>query len=80
MTQPKQTTDQLATCLSSLKIVEKCILEQFTQHCNDYDLLPPCQSAYQKFHSCETSLVKLINDLLCTMENQQVASVVILDL
>ena len=51
------------------KIVIKCTLEQFMQHCNDCDLLPSYHSAYQKFHSCKTSLVKLINDILWTMEN-----------
>ena len=62
------------------KIVEKCTLKQFTQHCNNYDLLLSCQSAYRKFHGCETSLVKLVNDLIWAMENQQVTWVVILDL
>ena len=62
------------------KIVEKCTLEQFTWHCNKYDLLPSYHSAYRKFHGCETSLVKLVNDLLWAMENKQVTSVVILDL
>ena len=62
------------------KIVEKCTLEQCIQHCNNYELLPSYQSAYRKFHGSETSLVKLVNDLLWAMENQQVTSVVILDL
>ena len=62
------------------KIVEKCTLEKLTQHCSSYDLLPSYQSAFRKFHGCETSLVKLANDLLWAMENQQVTSVVILDL
>ena len=62
------------------KIVKNCTLEQFIQHCNDYDLLPTYQSVYQKFHSCKTSHVKLINDLLWAMENQQVTSAFILDL
>ena len=52
------------------KIVEKCTLEQCIQHCNNYELLPSYQSAYRKFHGCETSLVKLVNALLWAMENQ----------
>ena len=43
-------------------------------------MLTPYQSAYQKFHSCKTSLVRLINGLLWAIENQQVTSIVILDL
>ena len=42
------------------KIVEKVTLEEFTQHCNSNSLLPNYQSAYRKYYSCETSLVKLV--------------------
>ena len=62
------------------KIVERVTLDQFTQHCNNNSLLPDYQSAYRKYYSCETSLVKLVNDILCTMEKQLVTVVVILDL
>ena len=40
------------------KVVEKITLNQFTQHCENYHLLPDYQSAYRKFYSCETSLIK----------------------
>ena len=62
------------------KIVEKVTLEQFSHHCQDNNLVPEYQSAYRKRHSCETSLVKLVNDILWNMENQLVTSIVILDL
>ena len=62
------------------KIVEKVTLDQFTQHCDRNSLLPNYQSAYRQFHSCETSLVKLVNDILWAMEKQLVTVVVILDL
>ena len=62
------------------KIVEKVTLDQFTQHCNKNSLLPNYQSAYRQYHSCETSLVKLVNDILWAMEKQLVTVVVILDL
>ena len=62
------------------KIVEKVTLDQFTQHCNRNSLLPNYQSAYRQYHSCETSLVKLVNDILLAMEKQLVTVVVILDL
>ena len=62
------------------KVVEKCTLQQLTQHCNNHKLLPEFQSAYQKHHGCKTSLLKLTNDILWGMENQQVTSMVILDL
>ena len=61
------------------KIVERVTLDQFTQHCNSNSLLPDYQSAYRKYYSCETSLVKLVNDILWTMEKQLETVVVILD-
>ena len=51
------------------KIVEKTTLEQFNDHCNQHSLLPEYQSAYRRHHSCETSLVRLVNDILWNMEN-----------
>ena len=62
------------------KIVEKVTLDQFTLHCNNNSLQPNYQSAYRKYYSCETSLVKLVNDILWAMEKQLVTVVVILDL
>ena len=46
-----------------LKLVEKCMLAQFNKHCED-QLTPDYQSAYRSNYSCETSLVKLVNDIL----------------
>ena len=62
------------------KTVERITLDQFTQHCNSNSLLPDYQSAYRKYYSCGTSLVKLVNDILWAMEKQLVTVVVILDL
>ena len=62
------------------KVIEKITLNQFTQHCEDYHLLPNYQSTYRKFHSCKTSLIKLVNDLLWAMEKQEVTAMTVLDL
>ena len=62
------------------KIVENVTLDQFTLHCNSNSLLPSYQLAYRKYYSCKTNLVKLVNDILWTMEKQVVTVVVILDL
>ena len=62
------------------KIVEKVTLDQFTVHCNRNNLLPSYQSAYRKYYSCKTNLVKLVNDILWAIEKQLVTVVVILDL
>ena len=62
------------------KLVEKCVLQQFNAHCERYGLIPDFQSAYRKGYSTETSLMKLCNDLLWSMERQEVTMVVLLDL
>ena len=45
-----------------------------------YDLFPTFQSAYRKFHSTETALLTVKNDLLLAMNNKQVTLLVLLDL
>ena len=54
---------------------------QQTLQCLDvYDLLLENQSAYRKHYSCETSLLKMTNDILWNMENKLVTAVMLLDL
>ena len=52
------------------KIVEKVTLTQFAEHCDENRLLPTYQSVYRISHNCETSLVKLVDDILWGMEEQ----------
>ena len=42
--------------------------------------MPDYQSAYRKFYSCETILVKITNDILWDMEHQEILSLVCIDL
>ena len=62
------------------EIIEKCTLNQLSKHCNTHNLLPKYQSAYRRFHSCETSLLKLVNGALWAMENKQITAMLIMDL
>ena len=55
------------------------MLKQFLKLCDNY-LLPDFQSPYQANYSTETSLVKMINDILRAMEEQHITMMVILDL
>ena len=55
-------------------------MQQFNNHCNTNKLLPNYQSAYRKNYSMETSLIKLINDILWAMERQEVTALTALDL
>ena len=62
------------------KIIEKCMLSQFTLHCTMFGLLPAYQLAYCKYHSCETSLLNLTDTILWNMEKQWVTSCSMIDL
>ena len=66
--------------LSSIKLLEKCALQQFNSHCDTNKLLPDYQSAYRKNYRTETPLIKLINDILWVMERQKVTALTALDL
>ena len=50
------------------KLVKSCMLVQFNRHCQDNQLMPVYQSTYGSNHSCETSLVKLVSDILWDFE------------
>ena len=56
------------------------MLQQLLDHCTQQDLIPVSQSAYRKNYSTETSLIKMTNDILLGFENQNITSIVILDL
>ena len=62
------------------KIIEKCMFKQFNKHCSTYHLLPECQSAYQENHSCETALIRLVNNVNWSMERKKVTSLIAIDL
>ena len=47
---------------------------------NENNLLPKNQSAYRQFHSCESALLRLVNDLLDGMEHQEVTALIAIDL
>ena len=61
-------------------VVECAVVQQFNKHCKDQDLIPDYQSAYYVNYSCETALVKIVNDILWAMENQKVTTLMAIDL
>ena len=62
------------------QLIEKCMLDQLMDHCLQYNILPDFQSAYWKNYSRETSLQNTTNDILWGMENQEITTMLILDL
>ena len=62
------------------KVLEKCVLQQFMDHCNEHHLMPEYQSAYRENYSCETALLKLTNDVLWSFEDQKITAIAALDL
>ena len=56
------------------------MLLQVSKHCEKYQLQPDYQSAYREHYSCETSILKISNDILWGMEAQSITSLVALDL
>ena len=45
------------------KFLEKCVLKQLNDHISNFECLPWFQSAYREFHSVETALCRVYNDL-----------------
>ena len=61
------------------KVVERCMLLQLSQHCNDFNLQPDYQSAYRENYSCETAVLRISNDILWAFEKQSITSLVAID-
>ena len=62
------------------KITKEAMLQQLLDHAESNNLVPDYQSAYRPFHSCKTSLLKLVNNILIGMENQKITALAVMDL
>ena len=62
------------------KIVEKVVHKQLTAYIETENLLPSYQSGYRRFHSCETAVTKIHNDILIMMDKQSNVVLLLLDL
>jgi hypothetical protein len=62
------------------KVIEKAVLSKLNVHASTHNLLPKNQSAYRRFHSCESALLRLVNDILGGMEKQEVTAMIAIDL
>ena len=62
------------------KILEKIIARRVHTHLSSNSLFPQFQSAYRIFHSTETTLLKIHNDLISAIDRGEVSSLILLDL
>jgi len=62
------------------KVLERIILTRINTHLQTFPSLCRFQSAYRKFHSTETALLRIYNDLLVASNQQEVSALVLLDL
>ena len=62
------------------KLLEKVVVIQLNSHINSSNTLNQYQSAYKKFLSTETALLKIHNDILASTDAGKVTAVTFLDL
>ena len=62
------------------KVVEQVVAKQITSYLQENNLYPQFQSAYRANHSVETALLRVQNDILQAIDNQQGVVLVLLDL
>src|SRR5271170_6549513 len=62
------------------KVLERIIHTRLTNYLHSFPSICPFQSAYRKFHSTETALLRIHNDLTLSINEQKVSALVLLDL
>jgi exonuclease III len=62
------------------KVIERVVAKRLLDHMENHSLHEPLQSAYKKYNSTETALLKVQNDILCAIDGKKVVLLVLLDL
>ena len=62
------------------KMTERLVVDRFNAHISTYHLLPPRQSAYRPYHSTETAIMIVHNDIIRAINAGNVSALVLLDL
>ena len=62
------------------KVIERVAYAQLDLFLTTNSLYPKMQSAYRRFHSTETALIKLFNDITCSLDAGEEVALVCVDL
>ena len=62
------------------KIVESLVCQQLVRFIEKHNLLPKYQSAYTRYHSTETAVLKVVSDALSAAEKGEVTLLGMLDM
>ena len=62
------------------KLFERIIFDQIITHLIENNLIEQFQSAYKVGHSTETALLRVVNDLLCFIDDGKITMLTMLDL
>ena len=62
------------------KILEKVVLHKLLSHLQESNLSNPFQSAYRAGHSTDTVLLRIVNDILSALDNDNISVLLLLDL
>ena len=62
------------------KVIEKVVAVRLQKYLEANQLNEPLQSAYKPFHSCETVLVRVHNDILVAIDKRHCVMLLLLDL
>ena len=62
------------------KTLERIVASQIDEYLHDNGLYARMQSAYRKYHSTETALIRVVNDIQRAVDDQCESVLVLLDL
>jgi hypothetical protein len=65
---------------SIVKVIEKVVHKKVLFHLEHNHLTDPFQSAYKKHHSCETTILSILNDAYTAMDKREVTIMAFLDM
>ena len=60
--------------------MEKIVANRLNAHIEEHLLSNLVQSAYKRFYSTETALLKMHNDIICNTDNDKVTALILLDI